>query len=110
MSTPLENLPEIRSFAETSDEAGSIRLNGGMYFPLPEGVSTISVSMKTGNATVYLATSASSGGRFWSTAVETGESRVIPGVAVPKGAERFLNIRTNGGPHDVGVTIITYPL
>lgn len=103
-------LPEITSFAEISAGDGTVRFNGGLYLQLSEGVSTVSVSSKTGDMTVYLCRETSAAGRFWSTSVAPGETKVITGVAVPKDAARFLNIRTNGGDHDIGLTIITYPL
>ena len=110
MTTPLENLPEVKAFASTSEAGGIVRLGGAMYFQLPEGVSTISISTKTTGMTIYLASGRSASGRYFSAAVAEGETRVIPGVAVPRGESRFLNLRAGGVGHDVGVTIITYPL
>ena len=106
-----ENLPTITSFAESSGTDGIVRLGGAMYLQLPEGVSTVSLSSKTSNLAAYLCTGQSSSTRFWETGIAPGETRVIPNVAVPKGAARYLNIRAAGGTtHDVAVTIITYPL
>ena len=106
-----ENLPTITSFAESSTPEGTVRLSGAMYLQLPEGVSTVSLSSKTSDLFAYLCTMQSASKRFWQTVIAQGETRVIPNVAVPKGAERYLNIRASSGTsHDVGVTIITYPL
>ncbi|WP_288858132.1 hypothetical protein [uncultured Corynebacterium sp.] len=110
MTDVFDNMPRIQSFAETSAANGTVRFNGGLYLGLPEGVSTVSVSSKTGTMTIFLCHEQSASERFWSTACAPGETKVIPSIAVPKGAGRFLNIRTNGGDHDIGLTIITYPL
>lgn len=110
MTAPLENLPEVRSYAATTD-GGNVNLtgSGSFYQSLPEGVSTIMVSSPQTTLDAHLTTTGSASARYLSREASAGKSLVISGVAVPKGETRYLHIRaTSAG--DVGVTIITYPL
>ena len=111
MTTPLENLPEIRSYAATTDGTGSVNLtdSGSSYERLPEGVSTISISSKQADLTVYLSTGTAAASRYVIRDVKAGETVVLSGVPVPRGERRFMQIRAQSAG-DVGVTIITYPL
>lgn len=109
MTTALENLPEVRSYALAASKAGVVRINGGLYLSLPEGVSTVSVTGHATDVTVYLCTSMSTSARYATRAATGGQSLVLSGVSVPRGESRFLQVVASS-PGDVGVTIITYPL
>lgn len=104
-------LPEIKSYAATVTSNGSVNLtgSGSSYKQLPEGVSTISVSSHQSTLWVYLTTNAGASYRYLTKETTPGTTTVIPNVAVPKGAVRYMQIRADTAC-DVGVTIITYPL
>ena len=108
MTTPLEGLPEVRSYAATST-GGNVVLGRNSYPELPTGVSTIMVGSQQAALTVHLTTGAGNSYRYRSVSVDAGKTVTLTNVAVPEGETRYLNIWANGSG-DVGVTVITYPL
>ena len=110
MATPLENLPEVRSYAATA-EGGNVNLtgSGSIYEPLPVGVSTIMVGSQQSSLTAHLTSGTGGAHRYRSVEVAAGRPVTLTNVAVPKGERRYLNVQA-ARACDVGVTIITYPL
>ena len=104
-----ENLPEIQSYALTADSTGVIRIGGGLYTGLPEGVSTLSITGHGTGFTVHLCTSPSAAARYVTRAAKAGDTLVLSNVSVPRGAKRYFQIVSDSSG-DVGVMIVTYPL
>ena len=102
-------LPNITAHAESASGAGVVRIKGGLYERLPEGVSNVSITGQGTGVTAYLCTSASAATRYATKAAKPGEAMVFANVSVPRNETRYLQIvaSTSG---DVGVTIITWPL
>lgn len=116
MTTPNTNielgaLPTISSYAASVTAGSAALLAGAEYLRLPEGVSTVTA---TGNSTPIILTvttreSVASAATIVVRTAETGQSVVLPNVAVPSGSRRYLRVACKSSG-DVGVTIITYPL
>lgn len=101
--------PTTTSYAAATT-GGNVNLtgSGSFYQPLPEGVSTLTVSSQRTALTVYLTTGQSSSTRYVTRTSKAGETLVLSNVAVPPGETRYLNVNASGAG-DVGVTIITWP-
>ena len=114
MTTPNINidlgaLPSITTYAEAASSGGVVRIKGGLYQSLPEGVSNVSITGQGTGVTAYLCTSASASSRYATKAAKAGEALVFSNVSVPRGETRYLQLVASSAG-DVGVTIITWPL
>lgn len=112
MTTPsfeVASWPTTTSYA-ASTTGGNVNLTGtgSFYQPLPEGVSTLSVSSQQTELTVHLTTAYSASSRYVTRTTKAGETLVLSNIAVPPGETRYLNLKADGAG-DVGVTIITWP-
>ena len=114
MTTPNINielgaLPTITTYAEAASSGGAVRIKGGLYERLPEGVSNLSITGQGTGVTVYLCSSPKSSARYATKAAKAGETVVFSNVSVPKGETRYFQVAASTSG-DVGITVITYPL
>lgn len=102
-------LPSITTYAEAASGAGVVRIKGGLYTRLPEGVSNVSITGQGAGVTAHLCTSSSAETRYVTKAAKPGETMVFTNVSVPRGETRYFQVvaSTTG---DVGVMVITWPL
>ena len=110
MTTPLENLPTIKSFASVSLRNQVNIDDYGPYFPLYTGVSTVTVTLRGGGGQVHLSADKDYRTRYYTVDVVEGRPVVLSNIARAKGTSRYLAISPDKEGIDVGITIITYPL